>query len=142
MLEVFSMIKKSLLVILVLFCTFFVSSPVFAENYSGEVVYKLDDSGELDCDTLFGDPGTEGTVAHFLEQILNIMMYAGPILCLVLSISDFVKAAASQDKDALTKAGKTTGKRIMFAMILFFIPVLVDFLFPLLGWYGTCGIGT
>jgi hypothetical protein len=69
-------------------------------------------------------------------------MYAGPILCLVLSISDFVKAAASQDKDALTKAGKTTGKRIMFAMILFFIPVLVDFLFPLLGWYGTCGIGT
>lgn len=134
------MFKKIFLVILVLVCTFFVSNPVYAESYSGEVIYKLDEGGNVDCDYLFGDPGTEGTVAHFLQQALNIMMYAGPILCLVLSISDFVKAAASQDKEALSKAMKTTGKRIVLAMILFFIPVLVNFLFPLLGWYGTCGI--
>lgn len=134
------MFKKIFLIILVLVCTFFVYNPVYAESNTGNIIYKLDDTSE-NCNYLFGDPGTEGTVAHFLEQTLNIMMYAGPILCLVLSISDFVKAAASQDKDALSKATKTTGKRIIFAMILFFIPVLVDFLFPLLGWYGTCGIG-
>ena len=69
------------------------------------------------------------------------MQYAGPILCLVLSVSDFIKAAASQDKDALSKATKTTGKRIALAMVLFFIPLLIDYLFPLLGWYGTCEIG-
>jgi hypothetical protein len=68
------------------------------------------------------------------------MKYAGPILCLVLSISDFVKATASQDKDALSKATKTTGKRIVYALILFFIPTLINFIFPLLGWYDTCGI--
>ena len=134
------MFKKMILVCMVLFCTFFVSNPEVVEAYSGDVVYKLDGTSE-GCDAIFGDPNDDTSVAYFLKQVLTIMQYAGPILCLVLSVSDFVKAAASQDKDALSKATKTTGKRIVLAMILFFIPVLVDFLFPLLGWYGTCGIG-
>ena len=83
----------------------------------------------------------DAEVYEFLQQIFDVIKYAGPLLCLVFSVIDFVKAAASQDKDALTKAGKTTGKRVVYALILFFIPTLIDFLFPLLGWVGTCGIG-
>lgn len=134
------MLKRIIIISMVLFCTFFVFSPVSVEAHSGEIIYSLDEVS--DCNSLFGDPKDpdKQDIAYFLQQALTIMQYAGPILCLVLSISDFVKAAASQDKDALTKATKTTGKRIIFAMILFFIPVLVNFLFPLLGWYGTCGI--
>lgn len=132
--------NKLFMIILVLVCTFFISLPMKVEAYSGvEVVQRLDEA--TDCEGVFGDPDTSGTVAEFLEQILTIMQYAGPILCLVLSVTDFIKAAASQDKDALSKATKTTGKRIALAMVLFFIPLLVDFLFPLLGWYGSCGIG-
>lgn len=132
--------NKLFMIVLVLICTFFISLPVEVEAYNGgEVVQRLDEA--KDCESVFGDPDTPGTVAEFLEQILTIMQYAGPILCLVLSVSDFIKAAASQDKDALFKATKTTGKRIALAMFLFFIPLLVDFLFPLLGWYGTCEIG-
>ncbi len=133
------MSKRILLICMVLFCTFFIASPVYAEPYNTNIIHSLDNA--QDCDSIFGNPDVEGTVANFLQQILSIMQYAGPILCLVLSTSDFVKAAASQDKDALSKATKTAGKRIIFAMILFFIPVLIDFLFPLLGWYDTCGIG-
>ena len=84
----------------------------------------------------------DAEVYAFLQQIFNIIKFAGPLLCLALSISDFVKAAASQDKDALVKAAKTTMKRVIYALILFFIPTLIDFLFPLFGWVGTCGIGT
>lgn len=83
----------------------------------------------------------DAEVYEFLQQIFNVIKYAGPLLCLVFSVIDFVKAAASQDKDALAKAGKTTGKRVVYALILFFIPTLINFLFPLLGWVGTCGIG-
>ena len=83
----------------------------------------------------------DAEVWEFLQQVFNVIKYAGPILCLVLSVADFIKATASQDKDALVNAGKTTGKRVMYAIILFFIPTLIDFLFPLLGWVGTCGIG-
>lgn len=134
------MLKKIFLVCLVFSCTFFISNPMPVEAYSNNIIYKLDESSD-GCNAIFGDPNNSNSVAYFLQQVLTVMQYAGPILCLVLSISDFVKAAASQDKDALTKAAKTTGKRIVLAMVLFFIPVLVNFLFPLLGWYGTCGIG-
>ena len=47
---------------------------------------------------------------------------------------------ATQDKDALMKAMKNTGKRLILAVLLFFLPTLINFIFPLLGWYGTCGI--
>lgn len=134
--------NKLFLMVLVLICTFFISMPTEVMAYDGvEVVQKFVEDECTGDNSILGDPDQDGTVAQFLEQILTIMQYAGPVLCLVLSVADFVKAAASQDKDALTKAAKTTGKRIALAMILFFIPVLIDFLFPLLGWYGTCGIG-
>ena len=101
---------------------------------AANVAYLLD--GAADCQDII-----DAEVWDFLQQIFNVIKYAGPLLCLILSVSDFVKAAASQDKDALVKAAKTTGKRVVYALVLFFIPTLINFLFPLLGWVGTCGIG-
>lgn len=92
--------------------------------------------GAVECEDII-----DAEVWDFLQQVFNVIKYAGPILCLVLSVADFIKATASQDKDALVKAAKTTGKRVVYALILFFIPTLINFLFPLLGWVGTCGIG-
>lgn len=92
--------------------------------------------GAADCEDII-----DAEVWEFLQQVFNVIKYAGPILCLILSVFDFIKATASQDKDALVKAAKTTGKRVVYALILFFVPTLINFLFPLLGWVGTCGIG-
>lgn len=130
------MLRKLLLIILMLMGSFFlISNDVKAlELSSYEVTYSLDDDEE-DCGGVF-----DKEVIDFLQQIFNVFKYAAPILCLALSIGDFVKATASQDKDALKKAAQMTGKRIVYAIILFFIPTLINFLFNLLGWYGTCGI--
>ena len=68
-------------------------------------------------------------ILDFLQQIFNIFKFIAPLLCLALSMMDFVKAVAGQDKDALSKATKTTGKRIIYAIVLFFIPDLINFLF-------------
>lgn len=135
------MYKNFLLIIMLFFCSFFIMNFNYVEAYNGDVVYKLDGDLSPECEFLFGDPNDEESVAHFLQDIFNIFKYAAPILCLALSIVDFVKAVGSQDKDALLKAGKNAGKRIILALILFFIPTLINFLFPLLGWYGTCSIG-
>ena len=127
--------RKLLLVILVLIGgLFLVTTEVKAMDSSFGVTYSLAESTE-DCDGIF-----DKEVIDFLQQIFNVFKYAAPLLCLALSIVDFIKATASQDKDALTKAAKMTGKRIIYAIILFFIPDLINFLFNLLGWYGTCGI--
>ncbi len=132
--------KKIFIFILVLFGAFFMinTNEVFAMNT--EVVQRLDGDCIAGEDALFGDPSNPESVAYFMQEIFNLFKYAAPILCLVLSVFDFSKAAASQDKDALVKAGKTTGKRLILAFVLFFLPTIIDFLFPLLGWYGTCGI--
>ena len=93
------------------------------------------------CKHMFGDPNTEGDFANFLQQIFNVFKYLAPALVIVLSTVEFIKAAASDDKDALMKATKKTGTRIVLAILLFFLPGLINFLFDKLGWYGTCGVG-
>lgn len=81
-------------------------------------------------------------VLEFLQGLFDIFKYGGPLLCVVLTIIDFTKTVASQDKDSFTKTIKKTGKRIVLALLLFFIPSLINFVFDILGWSaGTCGIG-
>ena len=131
------MCRKLLLIILLLVGGVFLSvTPVKALDNSYDITYSLAGGRTADdCEGVF-----DKEVIEFLQQVFNVFKYAAPLLCLALSIVDFLKATASQDKDALTKAAKTTGKRIVYAIILFFIPNLINFLFNLLGWYGTCGI--
>lgn len=128
--------KKILLSLFVLFSSFFLFQINYVEAYSNLPTYAIEDN----CDAILGDPKVDGTVANFLQQIFTIMGYLAPLLCVVLSVVEFVKATASQDKDALMKAMKNTGKRLILAVLLFFLPTLINFIFPLLGWYGTCGI--
>ena len=126
---------------------FFVSIFMFATiNVNAVETRDIVDSSTLvlnkeDCDSIFGNPNTEGTFGHFLQQIFNVFKYLAPALVIVLSIVEFIKAVASDDKDALLKATKKTGTRIILAIALFFIPTLINFLFEKLGWYGTCNIG-
>ena len=112
-----------------------------------------EESEEYHC-ALFGDPDDDGgkekgdpdgdglpSTANFLQGIFNFIRFLGPALAIIFSVIEFVKAAAAQDSDALSKATKKTGWRIGLAIGLFFIPTIIDVVFSWLGWYGTCGIG-
>lgn len=141
------MLKKILMLIIMFYIAFFTlnRSVVYADTttnaYDMNVSTTKSSNEYGDCDALFGDPNDEESVAHFLQEIFNVFKFLGPLLCIVLSVMEFLKAVSSQDKDALMKAMKRTGIRIVLAIVLFFIPTLINFLFPLLGWYGTCGVG-
>lgn len=102
--------------------------------------YQLfDDVG--DCNSYFGDPTDSQYPAYWMQWVLNVMKYVAIAALLVLSTIDFIKALISNDKDAIKKAGMTTAKRFIFVVILFFLPIIVDFIMRLFGAYGTCGIG-
>ncbi len=94
-----------------------------------------DFSGGEDCAGFLGNKGTAGTPAYYLHIILIAMRYVAIVLALVLSIIDFFKAVFSQDKDLLKKAAITAVKRVIFAVIIFFIPVILEFILGLLGAY-------
>lgn len=131
------MYKKFLLMLgIILFSFLTINSNVYAEEY------VLAGNNDSTCEYILGNPNDpeHKDFAYFLQQIFNVFKYGGPILCIVLTVFEFVKAVASQDKDFLSKAMTRTGKRIVYALLLFFIPTLISFLFNLFGWYGTCGI--
>lgn len=121
---------KKFLPIILLIVSFFIFSTVYAEEY--EVVQ--------DCDDVLGSINDKTSAAYFLQQLYNVLKFGTPLVCIVLSIMEFLKAVTSQDKDALIKATKRTGIRVVLCLVLFVIPVLINFLFPLFGWNGTCDI--
>ena len=95
----------------------------------------------ISCDAIFGDPDDSQYPAYWMQWILNIIKYVAIAALLILSTVDFIKALVSNDKDAIKKATMTTAKRFIFVVILFFLPIVVDFIMRLFGAYGTCGIG-
>lgn len=135
--------RKIYCLILLVFALFFFPT-VKAYEIDEDILYCLDNQVEIKsktCESILGDPEDDTSFAYFLQEAFTIIQWAGPILCVILSLIDFIKAIASQDKDALTKAIKTSIKRFIFAVLLFFLPMLVNFLLgDVLDWYGTCGI--
>ncbi len=80
-------------------------------------------------------------VVDFLKQIFNVFKYLAPVLVLVYSTIDFIKAVASQEKEALKKAAQTALKRVLLAMVLFVLPEVLNYFLELLKLSGTCGVG-
>lgn len=95
---------------------------------------------DMDCGGLLGDPNDSNYPAYWLQLALKILRYIGMAALVVLSTIDFVQAIVKQDNDALIKAIKTTAKRFVFAVLLFFAPMLVEFIMSFFGVYGTCSL--
>ena len=68
---------------------------------------------------------------YYVNWVIEIITYAAIMCFLGFSIADFFKAIVSNDKDALKKAGSTTLKRFIYCVIIFFLPIIIDFLLDL-----------
>lgn len=85
---------------------------------------------------ILGDPSDENSVAWLLNKIFDYVKIIGPILVVVLSSIDFLKVILNGDDDAMKKAQKKLGVRLILAALLFFIPLLVQ---AMLSWFGITG---
>lgn len=94
------------------------------------------------CEGLLGNPKDEDSVAWLLQKILDYIKIIGPALVLVLSSIDFLKVVIFSDDDAMGKAKKKLGMRIILMMLLFFIPVIIEVLLNVFGVFSdpTCGL--
>lgn len=93
------------------------------------------------CNEVLGSPTDPESTYVLLQQVFTVMKFAAPVLVLAFSVIEFMKAVASQDKEILQKAIKHTVIRGICGLLVFMVPIIFDFIFELLGWYGTCGIG-
>lgn len=115
-------------------------SPGFESNV------KIDFDTSKGCESYLGNPhpkpGEPKAPAYYLQFTFNLMKYAAIIILLVLTIIEYAKAVASSNQDAIKKATINTVKRLIIAVIIFVLPMLIEFLLKLLGIYSssTCGI--
>lgn len=76
-----------------------------------------------------------------LLKIFKIIRIATPILLLVLIAKDLLSAVGQSKEDEMKKAIGLIVKRIIAAVLIFFIPTIVTLILNLIGWSsGTCGI--
>ena len=101
------------------------------------VSYAETDDGVKLCQGILGEDLTA-----LLKDALRLMQIAGPILVIIMTIIDLIKATATGGKDDLSKVGKKTVKRLIYAVLLFLIPTILNWVFSIFGIYGVCGIGT
>ena len=82
---------------------------------------------QLKCESIF-----KGNIQKYIEKIFSLMKYAGIILCIGLSIYDFVKALLNNDKDSLSKITKKVFIRLILVAVLFMLPTLVNFVISII----------
>lgn len=72
-----------------------------------------------------------GDVITDLQNVFNFLKIIVPLLIIGLSTYDFIKAVTAKDDKGLKKAFQTLLKRIACAIVLFFLPVLINLLLEL-----------
>ncbi len=94
---------------------------------------KVDDCNESSKQPVVSDPCdliSENLMGYINEALKYIRIFV-PILLLVLVVMDFLKAAFSSTEDAMKKTQAKTIKRIVVAVIIFFIPTIVNLILNL-----------
>ncbi len=82
------------------------------------------------CEGVFGAVDSDGNFEEesfgwLLQTILNYMKIAGPVLMILFSMFEFIKAIAVSDEETMKKAQSRLVTRIIAVVILFLLPYLV-----------------
>ena len=82
------------------------------------------------CEGIFGTVDGDGnfqkeTFGWLLQKILNYIKIAGPILTILFSMFEFIKAIASSDEESMKKVQSRLVVRIIAVVALFLVPWIV-----------------
>lgn len=108
------------------------------ENNQTEEVTEI--NGCTGDDSLLGDVSNEDSVAWLLQKIFNYIKILGPSLTIILSSIDYIKAIVSSDEKQMNKVNSNFVKRMIAAVLLFFIPTITSIIFGIFGITTDCGI--
>lgn len=98
---------------------------LFMFGFKTIVLGLNENSGELKCKSW-------GAVLTDIQNLFNFLKIIVPLLVIGLSSYDFIKAVGAKEEKGLKKAFNTFLKRIILAVIFFFLPVLINELLKML----------
>lgn len=142
--------SKIILLVVIIFSFFFVIEAK-AEKVDTGSVYEIKkimagSSNISDCggsSGILGDVNDEESTAWLIQKLLNYLKILGPTIALILGSLDMGKAIVTSDDENMKKAQSRFIKRILAAVLLFFIPLFTQVLLGLFGITSdnaTCGL--
>ena len=103
-----------------------------------EDLSKEDFDHNIVCDDIINME--EGHVGWLINTILNYIKIIGPVLVVLLSAIDFIKAVVGFDEKAMKEAQSKLVIRLVAALCLFLVPTLVQLLLSFIN-ATTCTLG-
>ena len=85
-------------------------------------ICKKNTQDDYDCGSL------GAKIVNWLYKIIRIVRYGIPIMLIILSALDYIRAIASDSDDEMKKATSKLGKRLIAAALIFLIPFILDFI--------------
>jgi hypothetical protein len=79
-------------------------------------------------------------IFRIIHYIINILRWAVVIILLVMVTMDFLKGMMGKSDDEMRKHSSTAVKRVIWAVVVFFIPLLIKTLFAKAGINGGNGL--
>jgi len=71
-------------------------------------------------------------ILRIVAFIIKIIQWAIPMLLIAFATFDFVKAMMANDEKAMEKAKSDVGKRLLYAVIVFLVPIVIRIMFRLI----------
>lgn len=97
-----------------------------------DIYSKVDSDTPVNC-------GTLGLLRDDLQGIFKVFKIVAPIFVIIFSTYDFIKAITGKVEGEMKKAFTKLLKRLLFAVILFFLPNILDWFLGLISEdYSTC----
>ena len=74
----------------------------------------------------------DAMIPTFISNIVTLVQIAIPVILIFLGMLDLGKAVTSNDEKQMKEAQKTLIKRIIYAVLIFFVIAIVKFVFGML----------
>ena len=77
---------------------------------------------------------------RIIHYIINILKWAVVIILIVMVTFDFLKGMMGKSEDEMKKNSSTAVKRVIWAIVVFFVPLLIKTVFARVGINGAEGL--
>ena len=83
-----------------------------------------------------------GFILKIVAYVFKLLQIAAPIALIVYTIFDFFKAFSSGEEKVSKEVLNKVWKRLMYVFILILLPILIKYIFRVVGRAGVDGYGT